>query len=398
MLRNLRMGGSSSKTVSYNFDQPIDRRSSDSIKWRHYGDDVIPLWVADLDFRSPEPVIAALAERVAHGVFGYSIEPPELRPLIVDRLHRLYGWSIKPEWIVFLPGVVSGFNLACRAVTRPGEKLLFQTPVYPPIVTAHRHHDLEPAPMELTRGSDGYYSIDMEQFEQAIQPGTRLFILCNPHNPVGRCFTRTELFQMAEICLRHDVLICSDEIHCDLVYPEASHIPIASLSPEISAKSISLMAPSKTFNVAGLHCAYAIIEDDELRGRYRQAAAHLVSEPDLLSYAAAVAAYSGGGPWLEELLAYLQANRDHVVRHVRQRLPDVGIGVPEGTYLAWLDCRSLVPQIGDPFRFFLEQARVALGSGKGFGAGGDGFVRLNFGCTRATLETGLERMAAGLAR
>lgn len=382
--------------MDYHFDELVDRRHTESLKWRLYGDGVLPMWLADMDFRSPEPVIRALAQRVEHGVFGYGMEPEELREVLVERLARLYGWKVAHEAIVFLPGVVIGFRLACRAVAEPGDGVLVQTPVYPPIFRAWRDTGLCRREMELTRGPDGHYSIDFDAFERAIDARTRIFILCNPHNPVGRVFRDDELARMAEICLRHGVTICSDEIHGDLIFAGHRHRPIASLAPEVAERTVTLMAPSKTFNIAGLTCAFAVVPNPDLRERLCAAQAGLVGHPNILDYTAALAAYRHGQPWLEAVLEYLQANRDYVVEYVRSRLPGIGVGVPEGTYLAWLDCRA--PGLpGGPHRFFLERARVAMNDGADFGTGGEGFVRLNFGCPRPLLAEALDRMRAALA-
>ncbi|MEJ2734139.1 MAG: PatB family C-S lyase [Anaerolineae bacterium] len=378
----------------YDFDQVLDRRPTDSVKWNYYGD-ALPLWVADMDFRAPEPVIRALRLRVEHGIFGYGTEPPELRPLLLERLHRLYGWEVAPEALVFVPGVVSGFNLASRAVTHPGDGLLVQTPVYFPILQVPHNANLVMNEMQLTRQADGQYEIDLDLFEATITGRTRIFLLCNPHNPVGRVFRRDELERMAEICLRHDIVICSDEIHCDLVFEGHPHLPIASLYPEIAARTITLMAPSKTYNVAGLHASVAIIPNPQLRKRFEAVRADLVPRLDVLGYAAIVAAYRDGGPWLNQVLRYLQANRDFLLRYVSDSLPGISMHSPEGTYLAWLDCReaALPP---DPHRFFLEKAKVALNDGATFGRGGEEFVRLNFACPRTTLIEALERMRQAL--
>jgi len=383
--------------MAYDFDRVIDRRGSDSVKWRCYDSDVLPLWVADMDFPSPEPVIRALRERVEHGIFGYGIEPPELREVIVERLQRLYGWQVSPNALVFLPGVVVGFNLASHAFASPGDGVLVQTPVYPPILHAWRQAGLISQQATLTRLPDGRHEIDFDAFERAISERTRLFILCNPHNPVGRVFRRDELQRLAEICLRHDVLICSDEIHGDLIFSGQQHLPIASLAPEIADRTITLLAPSKTYNIAGLQAAYAVIPNPELRQRYVAANAGLVGHPGVLAYTAALAAYRGGQPWLDEALRYLEGNRDWLYDYVRRELPTLTMAQPEGTYLAWLDCRQAGIQ-GNPHEFFLEQARVALNDGASFGPGGEGFVRLNFGCPRSTLEEAARRMKEALVR
>lgn len=383
--------------MPYDFDRLIDRRSTESIKWNYYGADVLPMWVADMDFASPEPVIRALRERVEHGVFGYPVPPPELGEVFAARLQRLYNWSVTPEALLFIPGVITGFNMACHAVAAPGEGAMIQTPVYMPFLSAPANAGLTRDEMELTCQADGYYTIDFDRFEETITDRTRIFILCNPHNPVGRVFRRDELERMAEICLRHNIIICSDEIHCDLVFEGYRHIPIATLSPEVAARTITLMAPSKTFNIAGLHCSVAIITNPDLRQKFKAAHKGLVHGVNLLGLVAALAAYRDGQEWLDELLRYLQANRDLLFDYVNEHLPGIKMCKPEGTYLAWLDCRAAgIP--GNPHQFFLERAHVAVNDGPTFGRGGEGFVRLNFGCPRAMLLEALERMKMALAQ
>jgi len=348
-----------------------------------------------MDFRSPEPVIRALRERVEHGVFGYGVEPPDLRQVVRDWLERSFGWQVLPEALVFLPTVATGFNLACHAMAAPGDGVLVQTPVYLPILQAPGNACLTLDQMELTRQADGCYAIDYDAFKAAITPRTRLFILCSPHNPVGRVFRRQELEQMAEICLRHRVIICSDEIHSDLVYQGSRHVPIASLAPEVAAQTITLIAPTKTFNIPGLKCAVAIVEDAELRDRLCAAHAGLVGGVSVVGYTAVLAAYRDGRPWLDEALRYLEGNRDFLLQYVAEHMPAIGVGRPEGTYLAWLDCRQAgLP--GSPHEFFLQQARVALNDGQPFGKGGEGFVRLNFACPRSTLAEALDRMCQAM--
>jgi cystathionine beta-lyase len=369
--------------MEYDFDQIIDRRNSDSDKWLHYGEGVLPLWVADMDFASPEPVIRALRERVEHGVFGYPTELPDLRAVILEAL-------------ILLPGVGVGYNLAARAVTTPGDGVLAQTPVYHPILCAPGNAGCTLDEMELTRRPDGQYEVDYDRFEATITDRTRIFILCNPHNPVGRVFRRDELERMAELCLRHHLVICSDEIHGDLLFRESRHLPIATLAPEVAEQTITLMAPSKTYNIAGLQCSVTIITNPELRKRFLAARAGLVRWVNVLAQVAALAAYQHGQPWLEAVLQYLETNRDLLANYVEQYLPGITMHKPEGTYLAWLDCRQAgLPT--SPYEFFLKEARVALNDGSVFGRGGEGFVRLNFGCPRSTLSEALERMRKALA-
>jgi cystathionine beta-lyase len=348
-----------------------------------------------MDFRSPEPVIAALRERVEHGVFGYGRPPQELRDVIVDRLWRLYGWRVQQDELVFVPGVATGFNLACHAVGSPGDSVLLQTPVYFPMLNAAAGAGRSNAEMELTRCGDGSYEIDFDLMERTISSHTSLFILCNPHNPVGRVYRRDELERMAELCLSRNVVICSDEIHCDLILTGHRHVPIASISPAIADRGITLIAPSKSFNVPGLKCSVAIIQNPELRDRYENTHRGLVHGVNVLGSIAALAAYRDGQPWLDEVLRYLEDNLDFLMQYVEQHLPGISMARPEGTYLAWLNCRESAIS-GNPHEFFLEKARVAVNDGAVFGNGGEGFVRLNFACPRSTLEEALDRMKSAL--
>jgi cysteine-S-conjugate beta-lyase len=379
-----------------NFDTIIDRRHSDSTKWNIYPADVLPLWTADMDFRGPEPIVDALRARVEHGVFGYCTEPAVLRDLLVDRMARLYGWRVEPEWIIFQTGVLVSFQQVCSVAAGPEDGVLVQPPVYPPIYGAPAHNLSIHQEAPLRRLADGTYDIDFEAFEAAITERTRVFILCNPHNPVGRVYTRGELERLADICLHHDVLICADEIHCDLLAPGFTHTPIASIAPEIAHRSVTLMAPSKTFNVPGLRFSFGIVPDPDLRRRLTKPYAADFSDVNNFGLVAATAAYRDGQPWLDALLPYLAANRDAVMDFVRREMPRMKVVAPEATYLAWLDCRELgIP--GSAHQFFLDRARVALSNGPDFGTGGEGFVRLNFGCPRATLMEALGRMKAALA-
>lgn len=391
---------------SAGFDAVLERRDSDCLKWRLYDEDVLPLWVADMDFRSPEAVIRALGERVEHGVFGYPEgilnDPRELcglRTLLIERMAERYHWQIQPEDILFIPGVVTAFNLACHAVKLSqgaDSGLLIQPPVYPPILQAAGKTGLQSQEAPLAMGSDGQYAVDWQAFSAAFTSGTRMFLLCNPHNPTGRVFRQDELERMAELCLKNNVLICSDEIHCDLVYQGQRHFPIASLDPEIARRTITLMAPSKTFNLAGLASSFAIIQNADLRKQYLSATQGLVGWVNLMGLVAAEAAYREGQAWLDQLLVYLQANRDFLFQYINRELPGINMASPEGTYLAWLDCRQAGIE-GNPYHFFLKQARVALNDGATFGPGGEGFVRLNFGCPRPILVQALERMKQALS-
>jgi len=383
--------------VTYDFDRVVERRGTDSNKWGKFPADVLPLWVADMDFPSPEPVVRALRERVEHGFFGYGAEQPEFFEVIVDRLHKRFGWRVSPEAIVHLPGVIPGFNLACRAFASAGDGLLLATPMYPPILRAPDNCGLSREEVELIRDADGRYAIDFDAFRAAIRERTRLFLLCSPHNPVGRVWTRQELAQLGQICLERGLVIVADEIHCDLVYSGHQHVPMASLSPELERRTITLMAPSKTFNLPGLKSSIAIIPDGAMRARFVAGQLDLVKAVNVLGYTATLAAYRDGQPWLDELLRYLEANRDFVADYVKAHLPGISATRPEGTYLAWVDCREARLPNDDPHTFFLERARVALNDGAAFGKPGRGFARLNFGCPRSLLTEGLDRMRRSLA-
>ncbi|MEZ4866661.1 MAG: PatB family C-S lyase [Caldilineaceae bacterium] len=385
--------------MRYNFDEIIDRRASDSSKWNSYGEDVLPMPVADMDFRSPEPILRALHARVDHGLFGYGGASAQLREVICARMDRLYGWQVQPEEIITLPGLVCGLNVVSRAIGERGDGVVVNTPVYPPFLSApvNQERELQRASLALESCNGNlHYAFAADAFKQAIQPNTRLFILCNPHNPVGRAYSKEELSQMAQICADHNLVICSDEIHCDLLLGGTQHTPIATLAPDVADRTITLLAPSKTFNIPGLGCSLAIIQNAELRNQVKKASAGIVPHVNLLGYAAAIAAYTECQEWHEELLAYLTANRDFAVNYVAKHLPQLRITVPEATYLAWIDCRASGIE-GNPQKFFLQRAKVALGDGAAFGSEGMGFVRMNFGCPRALLEQGLEQICEALA-
>lgn len=384
-------------SMEYDFDRVYDRRGSGSAKWDRFDPDVLPMPVADMDFPSPEPVRRALRERVEHGFYGYGLATEDFHRAFTARLERRYGWKAEPEALVPLPGVIPGFNLGLRALTRPGDGVVIQHPAYPPILDAHSHHGLVRQDAYLVRGDSGRYEVDWASLEAAIDETTRVFLLCNPHNPVGRVFTREELGRMAGICLERGLWIISDEVHCDLVLDGHVHTPIASLGPEVAERTITLMAPSKTFNLAGLKAAVAIISNEELRAKYEAARGGLVSAVNILGYVAMTAAYRYCDDWLEALTRYLTANRDYLAAFARERLPGVSLYPPEGTYLAWLDCNALALPGNDAYGWFLANARVAFGDGKTFGPAGEGFVRMNFGCPRPLLGEGLERVARALA-
>lgn len=387
--------------MQYNFDHLPDRRSTDCMKWTKYEPDVLPLWVADMDFPVAEPILQSLKCCLDHGIFGYPDVHPklgevsELQEVLVERMERLYQWQVLPEEILFLPGVIVGLNLTCHALATPGSNVLVQMPVYPPFLSTPGNASMQRQDTLLKQRRNGHYEVDWDAFEAGFTSQTRVFILCNPHNPVGRVFSIDELERMAEICLRKGVVVCSDEIHCDLLFKGHKHIPIASLDKEIAQNTITLMAPTKTFNIAGLQCSFAIVQNKELRQKLEDSKGGLVMWVNLVGMTAARAAYRDGQEWLEQVLQYLEVNRGILCDYVESQLPQLRMAKPEGTYLAWLDCRNAGIQ-GSPYEFFLKEARVALNDGVTFGKGGEGFVRLNFACNRDVLAEALERMKAAL--
>lgn len=377
--------------MKFNFDQVIERRGTGSEKWIKYeGTDILPLPVADMDFASPPALVEALARRVEHGIFGYAQPTPSLVEAIQEMCLARYGWTIESDWIVWLPGLVSGLNVTCRAIGEPGDAVLTATPVYPPFLTAPRNMKREVISVPMIC-RDGKWEMDWDRLEAAVTPSTRLFLLCHPHNPVGRVFRRTELERLAEFCARHQIVLCSDEIHCDLILDDLPHLPAASLNDEIAANTITLMAPSKTFNVPGLGCAFALIPNASLRARFRKAALGIVPQVNVFGYVGCEAAYRHGEPWRQQLIAYLRGNRDRVWEVVQNDMPGVSTTHIEATYLAWLNVAEL--NLPDPTAFF-EKAGVALSDGRFFGA--EGYVRLNFGCPRSILDEALARICRAI--
>jgi len=371
----------------HDFDRPVDRRGTNSLKWDLYkGKEIIPLWVADMDFRVSTAIISSLQAHVDHGVFGYTLVPEELIDVVVRRLETQYKWKIERDWIVWLPGLVTGINVACRAVGDNGDKVLTTVPIYPPFLTAPGNSSRELRTVPLME-SEGGWEFDFDLLERAITPRTRTLLLCSPHNPTGRVFTRDELSTLADICERNDLVICSDEIHCELVLDkDREHIPTATLSPEVGQRTITLMAPSETFNIPGLGCSFAVISDKPLRRQFWRAMKGIVPHINALGYTAALAAYRDSRDWHLAMLDYLRVNRDSVERFI-EAMPGLSMHHVEATYLAWIDTRET--GMKNPVKIF-EEAGVGLSDGKPFGA--EGFVRLNFGCPRPVLEEALQRM------
>jgi len=365
--------------------------SLDSTRWRKYaGRDMIPLWVADMDFPAPPEVVAALQQRIANGLFGYGEPWPSLVESIVGHCAREYDWAIEPDWLVWLPGLVSGLHVACRATGTAGDGVFTATPVYPPFLSApvESNRRLLALPLVRSQGNGEGWGWDFAA-ANAVMKAAKLFLFCHPHNPVGRAWREDELWQLAALAEKHDLVVCSDEIHCDLTLT-GRHRPFATLSPEIAARTVTLMAPSKTFNLAGLGCAFAIIPNPQLRRTFIATAHGIVPHPNVLGLAACEAAYRHGGAWRAQLLDTLRANAARV-EQVVDKLPGLSMERVEATFLAWIDCREL--GVEHPALLF-EKAGVGLSDGIAFGPGQAyaQYVRLNFGTTRALLDAALERI------
>ena len=372
--------------MAFNFDEWIDRRHSDSSKWNKFSENVLPMWVADMDFRSPPCILDALQARVRHGVFGYGKRPDELIEILTERLASRYQWRIKPEWLVFLPGVVSGLNLCVRAFTAASESTIAPTPIYPPFRRASELAQRTQINMPL-RLKEKRWIIEPVALATGLTGKEKLLMLCNPQNPGGTVYRRDELEQHLAFAQRNELIVCSDEIHCDLLLePGVTHIPFATLSEDAAQRSVTLISPSKTFNIAGLGASVAVIPNPELRRKFKAARAGIVPEVDILALAAAEAAWRDGEAWLQALLVYLRVNRDKLIQAVNAT-PGLTMVSPEATYLGWIDASGL--GVENPAEFFLN---AGLGVSPGTDFGEKQFVRINFGCTAAVLDEAISRL------
>lgn len=381
------------KDPAGDFDRVLNRRESDSFKWHKYPADVLPMFVADMDFVSPPAIRKALQERVAHGCFGYAAAPETARATICSMLRENYGWIAELGWIVFLPGLVSAVAMAARMTARDGHKVIVPAPCYPPFTRAPEYMECETIRVPLRTDGSSNWSLDIAALDRAADAGGRLLILCNPYNPTGHVFRREELQAVAEWARIRKVTIVSDEIHCGLLLDEdLRHIPIASLNDDAAGRTITLMAPSKTYNVPGIGIGFAIIPDADLRRRFEREGEDIVPEPSLFGYTVCEAAYRDCEPWRQALLRYLRANRDLVGEALQPYAAQVRFNRPEATYLAWLNLSGT--GWSDPAGELLRRGRVALGVGAEFHD--PACARLNFGCPRSTLLEGLSRIVRAL--
>lgn len=382
--------------MKYNFDEIIDRKGSNSVKYDLCDDifgtsDLIPMWVADMDFKTPDFIIKALEQRLKHPILGYSLRPDSYYQSIIKWNKKRYNWNIKKEWISFSPGVVPGFNMAILALSKPGDKIIIQPPVYFPFFTAINNNKRIEVDNTLVL-KDNYYNIDFDDLEEKMKDA-KIFLLSNPHNPGGRVWTRSELKRIGEMCIKYDVIILSDEIHSDLIMKDYKHIPMASISDEIAERTICFMAPSKTFNIAGLSTSYLVISNEILRNKYEEVVQNLhVNFGNIFGTSALEAAYNFGEDWLKQLLIYVQANIDFTDDYLKKYIPEIKLIRPEATYLLWLDCHDLNMNNEELKSFMINKAKIGFNDGPTFGAGGEGFQRMNVACPLSTLAIALENL------
>lgn len=383
--------------MSYNFDKVVNRKDTDSTKWNNlkdnYGsEDLLPMWIADMDFQSPTDVIDAFKKRVEHGVFGYPYIGTNVYDSIINWVRKRYHWDIKKEWIIFTPGVIVGLNIGIKEIGEKGDNVVVQTPVYPPFfrVVENYGRELKVNPIKFDSGK---FAMDFEDLEEKIDDKTKVMMLCNPHNPVGRAWTKEELNRLGEICIKNDLTIISDEIHADLTLRGTKHIPIASISEELSNMTITLISPSKTFNIAGLFTSIAIVPNKELRERFTKSLEQMeIGHVSIFGRVGLEAAYSKGEGWLNEALLYIEDNIDFVIEYIKKNIPEIKVVKPEATYLLWLDFRGLNKTADEVNEALLNVGKIILNDGRPYGEGGEGYFRLNVGCARSIVEDGLDRI------
>lgn len=383
--------------MKYNFDEIVDRKNTDSVKWNNlkavFGkDDLLPMWVADMDFKAPNEIIEAFKDRVNHGVFGYTWIQDSFFDSIIYWIKKRFNWEIQKEWIIFIPGVIPGISLGIRELTKEGEKVLIQPPVYPPFYEVINNNNRIVNKNPLKEYGEKFV-IDYEDLKNKIDEKTKLMILCNPHNPVGRVWSKDELEKLEEILVKKDLTIICDEIHSDFILKGYKHISLATISKELEQRTITLMAPSKTFNIPGLATAFAIIPNNTIRQKYQQAIKALrIDSITVFGALGLETAYYKGEKWLEELIKYIEDNINYTLSYINNNISEIKAYRPEGTYLVWLDFRKLNKTADEIYTALIEIGKVALNDGRQYGEEGEGFFRLNVGCPRPTLEEGLSRI------
>jgi cystathionine beta-lyase len=386
----------------WNFDEPAKREGTNCIKYdlreETFGvKDVIPMWVADMDFNTPDFIVDSLQNRLNHEIYGYSLRPSEYYLSIVDWLKVRHNWSIEKEWISYCPGIVPALNFCTLAYTRPGDNIIVQPPVYFPFFSAVESHGRKLVYNKLSE-SDGKWTMDYNSLISSIDGNTKMIIISNPHNPIGRVWTPDELNILADICLKNNILILSDEIHCDLILPGFTHTPIASLSEKIAEITVTCIAPSKTFNLAGLSTSSVIISNPVLRKSFNRIVENLhVGNGNIFGTTASIAAYSHGHKWLDALLDYIDHNIEFVEDYCRKMIPEIVPVAPEATYMIWLDCRKFGMTGKELQNFFVTRAGVGMNEGSTFGPGGEGFMRMNVAATYQTVKKAMEQIEKAVA-
>lgn len=383
---------------TYDFDRIIERRGTGAIKTdglkKVFGkEDLVPLWVADMDFETPDFITDALKERLGHPVFGYTAEPEDYRPSIIDWVAKLHGWEIRKEWLSYIPGIVKGIGMAINALLEKDEKVIIQPPVYHPFRLVPQKNGREVVFNPLREKADGGYEMDFENLEAVCDDRCRMLILSNPHNPAGITWSRETLKILASFCHSRGIIVISDEIHADMALFGNRHIPFASVSPEAAACSITFGAPSKTFNIAGIVCSYAVVPDEALRGRfYGWIEANEMGSAPIFSHIATIAAFRHGADWRRQMLGYVEGNIEFLEKFCRERIPQIRPLRPQASFLVWLDCRALGLDHDSLNRLFIDEAGLALNDGEMFSPGGEGFMRLNVGTSRTILKDALESL------
>ncbi len=388
--------------MKWNFDEAVSREGTNCVKYdlrkETFGsDELIPMWVADMDFKTPDFIISALRKRLEHEILGYSFRPSEYYASISSWLLKRHNWEVPHEWISFCPGIVPALNLCTLAFTRPGESIIVQPPVYFPFFSAVENHGRNLIYNQLKEAGDRW-EMDFESLVKSLTPATKMIIISNPHNPVGRAWSSDELVQLADICLKYNILLLSDEIHSDLILPGYHHTPVAELSDKIAEITVTCIAPSKTFNLAGLSTSSVIISNPVLRKYFNSKTDHLhIGNGNIFGTVASIAAYSEGSEWISELMVYINQNADYVIDYCRKMIPEILPVRPEATYMIWLDCRKLGMTGKELQEFFVGKARVGMNEGSCFGPGGEGFMRMNIGTTNSNVRKAMEQIEKAVA-
>jgi len=388
--------------MKWNFDEAVSREGTNCVKYdlrkETFGSgELIPMWVADMDFRTPDFIISALRKRLGHEILGYSFRPSEYYASISSWLLKRHNWEVPHEWICFCPGIVPALNLCTLAFTRPGESIIVQPPVYFPFFSAVENHGRNLIYNQLTE-VDGRWEMDFESLIKSVTPSTRMIIISNPHNPVGRTWSSDELMQLADICVKHNIILLSDEIHSDLIVPGYLYTPMANLSDKIAEITVTCIAPSKTFNLAGLSTSSLIISNPVLRKYFKSKTNHLhIENGNIFGTVASIAAYSEGYEWIRELMLYINQNADYVIDYCSTMIPEIIPVRPEATYMIWLDCRKLGMTGKELQEFFVGKAKVGMNEGSCFGPGGEGFMRMNIGTTNMNVRKAMEQIEKAVA-